>query len=239
MTQMPMTVEAAELLMPPGDAALHQCRAAIAHLLQLPAADAAFIESQTATLDCAAKERLKLARYIGSLSSLAVFFFTAFVLRDWPTHAGIGLALLLGATQLPLALRLHRNRHLRDRQKLLDSFRPLSAVARIDLAKLASRWPETQATLKRWTSEGRPLTAHEHQAIRRFDYHRSALEDELRAIEALRQATSAPQPSPPPPAVPTQILVQAQTGANVICSAGTVQFQAGTEQRNSGNPASP
>lgn len=228
MKPMPMTVEAAEPLLPPGDEALHRCRAAIGHLLELPAATATLIASETEALDRRAKERLKLARYVGTITSLAVFFFAALLLRDWPAPASIVVSLLMSGTPLPFALRLHRKHHERDREELIESFRSLSAAERIDLANMAGRWPETQAALKRWTSEGRPLTEYEHRAMRRFDFHRSALEDELRAIDALSRATSEPISTPMKPLTapaPTQVLVQAQAGANVICSAGTVQFQ--------------
>lgn len=227
MTREVLTVEAAEHLLPAGDEVVHRCRAAIGHLLELPAATPAHIEAERLALNQKAAVRLKLARYIGTLTAFCTFFFVMLLLRDWAEPLGFAVAAALGAVQIPLALRVHRQRHEHDLLKLERSFTPISAANRVDLAKMARRWPETITALRRWTNEGRPITDHEHCAIRRFDFHRGALEEELQACDAFNNvvrepAQDAPLPTQSMPSPP--IAVHANMGSNVIAKAEKVEF---------------
>lgn len=233
MTQEALTVEAAEQLLPAGDEAVHRCRAAIGHLLELPAATPAHIDAERLALNRRAAARLKLARYLGTLTAFCTFFFVAFLLRDWAEPLGFAVAAALGAVQIPLALRVHWQRHERELFELEQSYTPISAANRVDLAKMAGRWPETITALKRWANEGRPITDHEHCAIRRFDYHRTALEDELRAREALNEAmrgqkektdVGTQERALTGATSPTSVAVHAGLGSNVVGKADKVEF---------------
>jgi len=228
---MPLSVEAAERLLPAGDEALHRCRAAVGHLLELPATTEARIADAVSALDQRAKERLKLVRYVGTISALGVFFFAAFLLKDWESPFGLIVALLLGSIHLPLALHLHRKRHEREREALVASFKPISAAERTDLVTRAERWPETLAALRRWKAEGRPFTENEHCAVRRFEWHRTALEDELRALEALDRALGERVAEPTPTRATVQQSVHPAPGSTVIAYAEKVELRMDGPQR--------
>lgn len=183
------TIDYAERVLPPGHDAVHRCRVALAKLLELPPASPAHIEQQRAALNERALSRQKLARLIGLLAGLVVFFVTAFLLRGIEGYVDIVLAGVIGSGVVWFSIYKQKEAHECDLIALEHSVEPAHASHRIELANIAKQWPETRAALRRWTDENRAITSRELDAIRCFHNVRKFLEEEIRAKEAVANAS--------------------------------------------------